>query len=104
MYFIFSYRTNPAKGKSDAYYRLVESYRNEKGQVCHTTLLNVGFLDDIVDREQRERIANILKQRYEIAIGNLQLFEIEPDNSPIVNELADKFCNELVSKIRIDFG
>jgi hypothetical protein len=47
MYFRFSLRHNPAKGKSDAYYRLIESYRNEKDRVCHRTLLNVGFLDEL---------------------------------------------------------
>ena len=52
MYFRFSLRHNPAKGKSDAYYRLIESYRNETDRVCHRTLLNVGFLDDLVDIDQ----------------------------------------------------
>jgi hypothetical protein len=46
MYFRFSLRHNPVKGNSDAYYRLIESYRNETDRVCHRTLLNVCFLDD----------------------------------------------------------
>ena len=29
----------------DTYYRLVESYRNEDGRVCHRTMLNVGFIE-----------------------------------------------------------
>jgi len=45
MYFKVSGRHNPHTGKSDWYYRLVESYRNSDGRVCHRTMLNVGFLD-----------------------------------------------------------
>ncbi|PZX13516.1 hypothetical protein LX69_02627, partial [Breznakibacter xylanolyticus] len=38
-------RTNPETGIYSGYYRLVESYRNHSGRVCHRTLLNAGFLD-----------------------------------------------------------
>lgn len=48
IYFKISMRHNPAKGKMDGYYRLVESYRNADDRVCHRTLLNAGFLDDEV--------------------------------------------------------
>jgi hypothetical protein len=105
MYFKISYRTNPAKeGKSDAYYRIVESYRNETDRVCHRTLLNVGFIDDLVTIDQLNQIRRILCNRFEIAHNRPQLFEIEKNNEAIVNELADKFWDELVSKSRIDIG
>jgi hypothetical protein len=39
-----------------------------------------------------------------VALGNPQLFEIEKDNPQIVNDLADKYWNELVEKNRIDIG
>ena len=43
MYFKSSLRYNKDKQQSDAYYRLVESYRNAAGRVCHRTILNIGF-------------------------------------------------------------
>ena len=104
MYFRFSLRHNPAKGKSDAYYRLIESYRNETDRVCHRTLLNVGFLDDLVDIDQLNQIRRILCNRREEASGNAHLFEIDKCNSEIVNELADAFWHRLVSENRIDIG
>jgi hypothetical protein len=104
MYFKISYRSNPAKGKSEAYYRIVESYRNETDRVCHRTLLNVGFLDDIINIDQLNQIRRILCNRLETAHNGSQLFEIEKDNDAIVNELADKFWEELVSKNRVDVG
>ncbi|MDR3219411.1 MAG: hypothetical protein LBU22_10655 [Dysgonamonadaceae bacterium] len=104
MYFRSSIRHNPAKGKTDSYYRLIESYRNETDRVCHRTLLGVGFVRDLVDIDQLNQIRRILCNRYEAALGNPQLFEIEKYNSQIVNDLADKYWNELVEKNRIDIG
>jgi hypothetical protein len=104
MYFRFSLRHNPAKDRSDAYYRLIESYRNEKDRVCHRTLLNVGFLDGLVTIEQLNQVRRILCNRREEAQGNPQLFEIEKDNDNTVNELADEFWQRLVSENRIDIG
>jgi hypothetical protein len=103
MYFKISLRHNPAKGKTDGYYRLIESYRNETGRVCHRTLLNVGFIDDLVNIEQLNQIRRILCNRYEEALGNKRLFEIE-DNPDIVNQLADEYWNKLVKENRIDIG
>ncbi|MDR0574087.1 MAG: hypothetical protein LBG96_08680, partial [Tannerella sp.] len=104
MYFRFSLRHNPGKGKSEAYYRLIESYRNEKDRVCHRTLLNVGFLEDAVTIEQLNQVRRILCNRREEALGNQQLFEIEKDNDIIVNEPADEFRHKPVWENRIDIG
>ena len=87
MYFRLSLRHNPAKGKSDAYYRLIESYRNETDRVCHRTLLNVGFLDDLVNIDQLNQIRRILCNRREEALVNAHLFDIEDNNEQIVNPL-----------------
>ena len=103
MYFKVSLRHNPVKGKTDGYYRLIESYRNETGRVCHRTLLNVGFIEEMVDIDQLNQIRRILCNRYEEALGNKRLFEIE-DNPPIVNQLADEYWNKLVAENRIDIG
>ena len=104
MYFRLSLRHNPAKGKSDGYYRLIESYRNETGRVCHRTLLNVGFLDDLVNIDQLNQIRRILCNRRQEALGNVHLFEIENNNEQIVNDLADSFWHRLVTENRIDIG
>lgn len=104
MYFKISYRHNPAKNKSDSYYRLVESYRNETNRVCHRTLLNVGFLDVDIDIEQLNQIRRILCNRLEEAQGKLRLFDIEENNPAIVHQLVDDFWNRLVDENRIDIG
>jgi hypothetical protein len=46
MYFKATFRHNPRTGKSDSYYRLVESYRNVLDQVRQRTVLSVGFMDE----------------------------------------------------------
>jgi PAS domain-containing protein len=104
MYFKVSLRHNPAKDSTDGYYRLIESYRNETDRVCHRTLLSVGFVRDLVDIDQPNQIRRILCNRYDAALGNPKLFDIEKDNPQIVNDLSDRFWNELVEKNRIDIG
>ncbi|MGB4414641.1 MAG: IS1634 family transposase [Paludibacter sp.] len=101
MYFKFSGRHNPHTGKSDWYYRLVESYRNSEGRVCHRTMLNVGFLDgEGLTTDQLNLIQKILTQRVE----NVQqlLFEIPVSNDPVVNRHVEEYYNRLVAEKRID--
>lgn len=45
MYFKSVLRKNPATQNHEGYFRLVESYRNENDRICHTTLVNIGFID-----------------------------------------------------------
>lgn len=45
MYFKSILRKNPVTQNYEGYFRLVESYRNENDRICHTTLLNIGFID-----------------------------------------------------------
>ena len=73
-------------------------------RVCHRTLLNVGFLDDLVNIDQLNQIRRILCNRREEALGKTNLFEIDNNNEPVVNELADTFWRRLVSENRIDVG
>ena len=74
MYFKFSLRKNPAIDQVDSYFRLVESYRNEYGRVCHRTLLNIGFID--YEIETLNLVRQILKNRLE---GKAPLFEIKDE-------------------------
>ncbi len=52
-------RTNPETGIYSGYYRLVESYRNYDDRVCHRTILNAGYLDDLTT-DQLNLIQKIL--------------------------------------------
>jgi hypothetical protein len=64
MYFRYSLRHNPAKDRSDGYYRLIKSCRNETDRVCYRTLLSVDFIRDLVDIDQLNQIRRILCNRY----------------------------------------
>ena len=55
MYFKATFRHNPRTGKSDWYYRLVESYRNVLDQVRQRTVLSVGFMEEFT-QEQIDQI------------------------------------------------
>lgn len=95
MYFKVSMRKNPETGSLGGYYRLVESYRNVSGRVCHRTLLNVGFMDH-VSPEQLNRIHRQLTQRAE---GKIPLFE---EQDAVVLGYAEALWEKLVSEKRID--
>lgn len=89
-------RYNPVDGSHSGYYRLVESYRNIDGRVCHRTMLNVGFVNHLTT-EQLITIQHLINDRYE---GKPYLFE--PNLEPIVSEYFEKYWAELVSKKKID--
>lgn len=95
VYFRSSIRKNPASGKLDGYYRLIESYRNVDGRACHRTLLNIGFLED-VDVEQLNKVQAILNARHK---KQGSLFE-ESDRAVV--EMAESLWHRLVSEKRID--
>ena len=94
MYFRPSLRNSPATKQSEGYWRLVESYRNEFGRVCHRTIYNVGFITFKSDK--LVTIQRILNSRLE---RKLPLFE-ETDQEAI--SIADKYWHEMVSKKKID--
>ena len=103
MYFRSTIRRNPATGQIDSYYRLVESYRNETGRVCHRTLLNVGFLEGI-NIDELNQVRRIICKRYQDIKGGNELFDIEDNNPQKVIDLADEIWADLVSRNRIDIG
>lgn len=96
MYFKFSLRYNKDKQQSDAYYRLVESYRNAEGRVCHRTILNIGFIDDDYSPEQLNQTARILTDRYE---QRQPLFE--PTDTAVM-ELAETLWQRIIRDKRLD--
>jgi len=89
MYFKLSGRTNPTTNRYDSYYRLVESYRNTEGRVCHRTILNVGFIEDQLTSEQLNLIARTLTDIYQ---RKQTLFEP-------TDELVNKWIRHLWSRI-----
>lgn len=94
MYFRTSLRNNPATGQSEGYWRLVESYRNEFGRVCHRTLYNVGFIS--FDSRKLVDIQRILNARLD---RKASFFE-ETDQEALA--IADSYWHEMVSKKTID--
>lgn len=96
MYFKFSLRYNKDKQQSDEYYRLVESYRNAEGRVCHHTILNIGFIDDDYSPEQLNQTARILTDRYE---QKQSLFE--PTDKAVI-ELAEILWQRIIKDKRLD--
>lgn len=92
-------RTNPQTGIYSGYYRLVESYRNENGRVCHRTMLNAGYLDGL-NTDQLNLIQKLVTEK--AAHCNDPLFSCEITNDEIVNKYVDEFYNRLVTDKRID--
>src|ERR1035437_1825312 len=99
MYFKVSGRHNPNTNKPGWYYRLVESYRNSDGRVCHRPMLNLGFLEGLTT-DQMNLIQKILTQRVQNA--NQVLFDIPISDDPIINQYVDEYYNRLVAEKRID--
>jgi hypothetical protein len=99
MYFKVSMRTNPATGVYSGYYRLVESYRNYSDRVCHRTMLNAGYLDDLTT-DQLNLIQKILTAK--VANYGNALFELPYTNDPMVIRCVDEFYQRMVAEKRID--
>lgn len=97
VYFKSSIRTNPETKEIDGYYRLVESYRNIEGRVCHRTLLNVGFLEQ-VSVDQLNKIQSHLNARYK---KQEVLFE---ETDTVVKAMTEHLWHRLVSEKRIDIN
>ena len=96
MYFKSSGRTNPGTKKYDSYYRLVESYRNETGRICHRTILNVGFLDDELTPEQLNLIARTLTDMYQ------RKQSIFPQTDSLITKWVTELWGKIVGGKRLD--
>lgn len=96
MYFKASGRTNPGTKKYDSYYRLVESYRNETGRICHRTILNVGFLDDELTPEQLNVIARTLTDMYQ------RKQSIFTQIDPLISKWIAELWGKIVGGKRLD--
>jgi hypothetical protein len=99
MYFKVSMRKNPETGIYSGYFRLVESYRNHNDRVCHRTILNAGYLDELTT-DQLNTIQKILTTK---ANNNDQpLFDLPFTEDATVIQYVEKFYNRMVAEKRID--
>jgi len=98
MYFKFSGRTNPRTKKFDSYYRLVESYRNAQGRVCHRTILNIGFIEDELSPEQLNIIARTLTDIYE------QKETLFKQSDPLINKWVSELWSKIVAGQKLDLS
>lgn len=96
MYFKFSLRRHPQTEKLSGYYRLVESYRNADNRVCHRTILNVGFMEDVT-AEQLNKIQRQLTERY----GHKQPIFQEQDD-PSVKKYVEELWQRIVASKKLD--
>lgn len=99
MYFKVSMRTNPATGVYSGYYRLVESYRNYDDRICHRTILNAGYLDELTTNQ-----LNLIQKILTAKVNNYDqsLFEFPVTDDTKVIHYADKFYSRMVAENRID--
>lgn len=95
MYFKFSIRKNPKTHQLCSYFRLVESYRNMDNRICHRTILNVGFLEEVAP-EQLRIVQQILTER---SAGKTNLM-LQTDAK--VSSLTETLWSKIVSEKRID--
>src|SRR3972149_3149988 len=98
MYFKVSMRTNPQTGVYSGYYRLVESYRNHQDRVCHRTILNAGYLDNLT-AGQLNMIQKMLTAK--VNQPGMPLFDL-PVADPVVGHYVDLFYSRIASEKRID--
>lgn len=94
MYFKSFLRHNPATQRVESYFRLVESYRNEYGRICHKTLLNVGFID--YEIETLNTIRHILQNKVQRREG---LFGTTDE---LAKRWADYYWTILVKTGKVD--
>jgi hypothetical protein len=92
-------RKNLETKELSGYYRLLESYRNHNGDVCHRTMLSAGFLDEL-SADQLNSIQKILTAKV-ANLGN-QLFELPYSDDLMVLDYVKLFFNRMVTEKRID--
>ena len=78
---------------------MVESYRNADNRVCHRTIVNVGFMEDVT-AEQLNKIQKQLTEKYE---RKQPLFEPE-EQDPIVKKYVEELWQKIVASKKLDLG
>ena len=98
MFIKATFRDHPELRPFCPYYQLLESYRNIADRIFHTTILNVGFVPELIP----ERLNVIQKKITQLATGKGDLF-LEEDS--ILEAYVARFWNQiLASKLLISWG
>ena len=92
-------RTNPETGQYSGYYRLVESYRDFRDKICHRTILNAGYLDELTS-DQLNLIQKILTEK--VKNTDNPLFVVPFSDDKLVLLYVEEFYNRMVAEKRID--
>jgi hypothetical protein len=100
MYFKVSIRVNPATDHPDGYYRLVESYRNFDGRVCHRTMLHIGFMTG-ARAEDLNRIQKLINHKCQFPDNELFRVEYEKE-PPFVQKWFTELYARLINEKKID--
>ncbi len=90
MYFRSSMRVNPKTGNLSGYYRLIESYRNINGRVCHRTMLAAGFLDELTANQ-----LNLIQRGLNHRIEGLDNTLFAEETDPVVVAYIEQFYQQL---------
>ena len=98
-FFKVSMRTNLRTNLYSGYYRLVESYPNYNDKVCHCTLLNAGYLDEL-KADQLNLIQKILTEK--VAHPAQSILQFPSTDDAKVIHYDDEFYNLMVDGKRTD--
>ena len=97
-------RHNPATGKDEGYYRLIESYRDAAGRQHNRCLLSPGFIHGYTSEELR--FVPLLLTRRMKAMETNQPADLWGDDFPDVPErsrqLADDFWRQMAAAGKVD--
>ena len=97
MYFKITTRFNSQTTTYEPYCRLVESFRNSEGRVCHKTIVQVGFMPD-ASPEQMNIIQKQLTLRAERKIA---LFE---ETDPVAMRYIHTLWNRIIDEKKLDIS
>jgi len=92
-------RKNPTTDELCGYYRLMESYRDELGEVRKRTLLNVGFLDDLSGDE-----LCLIQTRLTERVMGVEKTLFSNFDSEKVRVCIDKFYHQMIADKKIDLS
>lgn len=95
MYFKATFRHNPATGKSDWYFRLVESHRNVLNEIRQRTVLSVGFMNEFTG-DQIDLVQDGINNKI---LGQQILFE-----DAQVSNYVEQLYQRLIKEKKIDTG
>jgi hypothetical protein len=95
------YKQEGANKFRTAYYRLVESYRYNN-TVKHNTIVHLGKLDELPDIEHKKELAKRIDDLVRTSRTGMQSLFVS--NKELVEQLAQKYYNEIKNNNKIDIS